>query len=301
MAVIVPCAIRLGATVTSRRRRGVVFWLLRRSCVPWLVRRTVQRRRLTILVYHNPPAAVLERHLALLRRLYKVVSLREYVDGHTLPSRPLVVTLDDGYAENFALRELFARFSVVPTIFVCTGIVGTQRGFWFRNVDDVDRLRRLPEHERIAALAAAGFNPDADGEVREALSDQEVRDLIGTADIQPHTVTHPILPRCTGEQAEAEIVDSKRHLEERFDLDVYALAYPNGEYTEREALLARQAGYRCAVAVGGRLNDGTVDPYRLRRIAVDDHDGLDELVVKASGLWGWVERVTRRRVASASG
>lgn len=273
--------------------------LLRLSGVPWLMRRTVQRRRVTILVYHNPPATVLERHLELLCRLYNVVSLREYVDGHSLPSRALVVTLDDGYARNFALRELFARFSVVPTIFVCTGIVGTRRGFWFRHADDVERLRGLPEHERVAALAAAGFDPDAELEAREALSDEELRELIPGVDIQPHTVTHPILPQCTDEQAETEIVDSKRHLEQRFDVDVYALAYPNGEYTEREALLAQRAGYRCAVAVGGRLNGAGADPYRLHRIAVADNDGLDELVVKASGVWGRLERVTRRRDGSA--
>ena len=262
--------------MTSRRLRAVVFWLLRRSGVPWLVRH-IQRRRVTILVYHNPSPAVLERHLELLCRLYHVVSLREYVEKRTPPPGSLVVTLDDGYAANFALRDVFARFSVVPTIFVCTGIVGTRRGFWFRHVGD------------------AAFDPGEERAEREALSDEEIKELIAVADIQAHTVTHPILPRCTAEQAEIEIADSKRDLEQRFGLDVYALAYPIGEYTEREAQLARQAGYRCALAVGGRTNDESADLYALRRITVDDHDGVDELVVKASGVWPWLERVSGRR------
>lgn len=260
-----------------RRLRAVVFRLLRRSGAPWLVRHAVQRRRVTILVYHNPSPAVLERHLELLRRLYRVVSLREVAEKRALPPRALVVTLDDGYATNFALRDVFARFSVVPTIFVCTGIVGTSRGFWFRHVGD------------------AGFDPGEERTVREALSDEEIKELAGIADIQAHTVTHPILPGCTPEQAEAEIAGSKRDLEERFGFDVYAFAYPNGEYTERDAQLAREAGYRCALAVGGRMNDESADLYALRRITVDDHDGVDELVVKASGVWPWLERVSGRR------
>jgi poly-beta-1,6-N-acetyl-D-glucosamine N-deacetylase len=262
--------------MAPRRLRAVVFWLLRRSGVPWLVRRTLQRRRLTILVYHKPSPEVMERHLAVLGRLYTVVSLREVVESPA-PSGALVVTLDDGYAANAALRDVFARFSVVPTIFVCTGIVGTSRGFWFRHVGD------------------AGFDPNEERAVREALSDDEISELAAVADIQAHTVTHPILPRCTPEQAEAEIAGSKHDLEQRFGFDAYAFAYPNGEYTERELQLARQAGYRCALAVGGRTNDGDTDRYALRRITVDDHDGVDELVVKASGVWPWLERVSGRR------
>ena len=84
-------------------------------------------------------------------------------------------------------------------------------------------------------------------------------------------------------------------LDRRFGFHVYAFAYPNGEYTEREAQFARQAGYRCALAVGGRTNGGSADLYALRRITVDDHDGIDELVVKASGVWPWLERVSGRR------
>jgi peptidoglycan/xylan/chitin deacetylase (PgdA/CDA1 family) len=263
--------------MTPRRLRAVVFWLLRRSGVPWLVRRTVQRRNVTILVYHNPPAEVMERHLEVLRRLYRVVSLREYVETPTPPPGALIVTLDDGYASNFALRDVFARFSVVPTIFVCTGIVGTNRGFWFRHVGE------------------PGFDATNELAVREALSDDEIEELAAVADIQAHTVTHPILPRCTHEQAEVEIADCKRELERRFGLDVYAFAYPNGEYTERDVQLAREAGYRCALAVGGRTNDESADLYTLRRITVDDHDGVDELVVKASGVWPWLERVSGRR------
>ena len=286
-----------------RRLRGAVFRMLRWSGIPALLRATVQRKRVTILVYHDPRSEVLERHLQALRRSYRIISLRQYVTARTgdsaaLPHKALVITFDDGYASNFDLREPLQRHGVRPTVFVCTGIVGTNRCFWFRHVNDVEQLKRLPDAERLSRLAAAGVDTDAELTQREALSDVEIEELAPIAEIQAHTVTHPILPRCTADRARAEIADAKRHLEQRFGVDVYALAYPNGEYTEREVTLARSAGYRCAFAVGGRTNPRDIDVFRLQRIVIDDDDGVDELLVKASELWPWLERAIGRRRSS---
>jgi peptidoglycan/xylan/chitin deacetylase (PgdA/CDA1 family) len=286
-----------------RRLRGVVFRMLRWSGIPALLRATVQRKRVTILVYHDPRPEVVERHLQALRRSYRIISLRQYVtaragDSATLPHKALVITFDDGYASNFDLREPLQRHGVRPTVFVCTGIVGTHRSFWFRHVDDVEQLKRVPDAERLSRLAAAGVDTDAEHTLREALSHVEIEELLPIAEIQAHTVTHPILPRCTDDRARAEIADGKRHLEQQFGVDVYALAYPNGEYTEREVALTRSAGYRCALAVGGRSNPRGIDVFRLRRIVIDDDDGVDELLVKASGLWPWLERAIGRRRSS---
>jgi peptidoglycan/xylan/chitin deacetylase (PgdA/CDA1 family) len=269
--------------------------------MPALLRATVQRRRVTILVYHDPRPAVLEHHLRVLCRAYDVISLRRYVDACTglgatdLPRKALVVTFDDGYASNFDLRDVLRRHGVRPTVFVCTGIVGTLRSFWFRHAEGVESLKRIPDAERVSRLAAAGFDPAADRAPREALSDAEIAELAQIAEIQPHTVTHPILPRCTDDHARVEIAEGKQHLEQRYDIDAYALAYPNGDYTEREIALARSAGYRCALTVGGRTNARNADLFRLHRIAIDDFDGIDELLVKASGFWPWLERATGRR------
>jgi peptidoglycan/xylan/chitin deacetylase (PgdA/CDA1 family) len=284
--------------------RGIVFRLLRWSGVPALLRATAQRGRVTILVYHDPRPEVFDGHLRVLGRAYHIISLQRYLisrggDGATLPPKALVVTFDDGYASNFELREPLRRHGIRPTVFVCTGIAGTLRRFWFRNVDDVESLKRVPDAERLSRLAAAGFDAAGERPPREALSDAEIQELASIAEIQAHTVTHPILPRCTDDRARDEIVDGKRDLEQRFGFEVYALAYPNGEYTEREVELARSAGYRCALAVGGRTNPRGADLFRLQRIAIDDHDGVDELLVKASGLWPWLQRASGRQAGSS--
>jgi poly-beta-1,6-N-acetyl-D-glucosamine N-deacetylase len=276
--------------------RDLIFAGLRLSGVPWLLRETVQRHRTTILVYHDPSPGTLEDHLRALGRRYNFVSLAEYVSSRTgssvrLPPRSLVVTLDDGHARNRELRGVFERCRVEPTVFVCTGLIGTRRGFWFLHAADVETLKRLPNEERVATLEASGFSPDAELPRPEALSNDEIASLSAVADIQSHTVTHPILPNCTDAQAASELEESKRHLELRFGFRVYALAYPNGDYSDRELSLARAAGYTCGVTVDGGSNASSTDLFRLRRTAVDDRDSVDAVIVKASGLWRAVKRL----------
>src|SRR5207302_6644640 len=123
---------------------------------------------------------------------------------------------------------------VPVTIFLCSAIVGTNRRFWFASVDDPEPLKRLPDADRIARLEALGLAEDADAAEREALSEAEISALSGPlVDFQSHGRSHPILPRCDGEKARREIVDSRRELTERYGLDVYAFAYPNGEHSSR--------------------------------------------------------------------
>jgi peptidoglycan/xylan/chitin deacetylase (PgdA/CDA1 family) len=240
----------------------------------------------------------METHLRALRRRYNLISLAAYISGRgggtELPRKSLVITLDDGHAGNTELRNVFERLEVRPTIFVCTGLVGTRRGFWFLHARDVESLKRLPNEDRVSTMESSGFSHDAERAEREALSDDEILALASVADIESHTATHPILPTCTDAEASWELSGSKRHLEQRFGFTVYALAYPNGDYSDRELSLARTSGYACALTVDGGSNSSSTDLFRLKRIAVDDHDSVDAVVVKASGLWGLIKRFTSR-------
>src|SRR5262249_6843427 len=149
-------------------------------------------------------------------------------------------------------------------------------------------------------LESIGFRDDDELAERESLSDDEILELSGKlVDFQSHTVTHPILPWCSEAKARDEVVRSRTALMTRYDLDIYALAFPNGDYSARDLALAREAGYRCALTLDRGFNMSTTDPFRLRRIGIDDVDGIDELIVKASGVWGLVtsrvgDRVRRR-------
>lgn len=96
-----------------------------------------------------------------------------------------------------------------------------------------------------------------------------------------------VVDNCNGAKAWAEINDSKGQLESSYGLSIFALSYPNGDYSSREITLAQRAGYACGLSVDHGFNSARTDLYRIRRIAIDDADGSSKLVVKACGLWGF--------------
>ena len=90
-----------------------------------------------------------------------------------------------------------------------------------------------------------------------------------------HTVTHPALSRCTPEEIEWEVRESKRVIEARLQRKVEGFCYPHGQpgdYDERSIQLVRSAGYACAtVAHAGLIRPGS-DVYQLPRVSAATSD-----------------------------
>lgn len=293
----------------STAMRKLAFLALRLTLLPFVFREVFQRNKVTILVYHAPTPQVFDEQIGVLKRLYNIVPLSAYVEARRtgdfskLPPKALVVTLDDGHRSNFALKDVLERHNVPITIFLCSGLIGTRRRFWFLHEKSpalVQRLKIVADDERLAALRRTGFEEAKEFDDRQVLSIAELRELNSRADFQSHTVFHPVLPRCSEEKAEAEIAGSRSDLQTKLGHEVYALAYPNGDYSERELRLAERAGYSCALSSDRGFNTKKTPLFRLRRICVPDDADQHELLVKASGLWGEIKAAldaSRRRSA----
>jgi peptidoglycan/xylan/chitin deacetylase (PgdA/CDA1 family) len=286
----------------ARMHRAPLEWLclaLRATLIPRLVRELVQRRRVTILLYHRPRPASFAAHVRLLEKAYNLIPLSDLMGAlerrtlADLPPKPLVISFDDGHRSNYELIDILRELPASPTIFLCSGIVGTDAPYWFDLVTDPEPLKRVSDETRLRALAGTSR---IGGGTRAALDGDEIEALKPYVDFQSHTVSHPILPRCDADKAFEELSLSRAQLERAYDLDVYALAYPNGDYSDRELLLARRAGYRCAVTVEPGFNGPAADPFRLRRIPVDDdRDGPNTVLLKACGIWGVARAILHRR------
>lgn len=273
------------------------------SALPFLVREFLQRRRVTIIVYHRLDPETADRHFSALHGRYNIVSLADYMEYRTdvrksLPPKPLIITFDDGHKSNYELKAVLKKHGIRPTSFLCSGLVGTHRQYWFdTEMSEGMRqsLKRVADKERLETLANLGFSETADGATRQAMSADEIEEMKPLVDFQSHTVYHPLLPQCPAPRAAAEISDSKAELENRFGLSVYALAYPNGDYTAREVAAAKAAGYTCALSLDHGFNSRTTPPFQLKRICISDEASVDELLVKTSGLWGFLKNLLRRR------
>jgi peptidoglycan/xylan/chitin deacetylase (PgdA/CDA1 family) len=146
----------------------------------------------------------------------------------------------------------------------------------------------------LEILREFGFEGTKEFPDRHALSKDEIREMKQVVDFQSHTRFHPLLPNCSAEKARAEIWQSKEELERDYGLEVYALAYPNGHYSEREITMASEAGYQCGVTIDVGFNAQDTDLFRLKRLGLTDEADVNELLVKTSGTWGYLRRIWGR-------
>ncbi|MFZ0771035.1 MAG: polysaccharide deacetylase family protein [Candidatus Sulfotelmatobacter sp.] len=299
----------MATTTQSRGPRGIVFFLLRMSALPFLIREFFQRRWVTIIVYHRIDPETADRHFSALRRRYNIIRLVDYVAYRTdarksLPPKPLIVTFDDGHKSNYALKPIFEKHGIRPTSFLCSGLVGTRRHYWFdtrMNEGERQSLKLVSDQDRLETLARLGFSETAELATRQAMSAGEIEEMKPRIDFQSHTVYHPLLPQCSASRSAVEISDSKTELTNKFGLSIYALAYPNGDYTSREVAAAAASGYTCALTLDHGFNSRTTPPFQLKRICINDDASVDELLVKASGIWGFLKNLARRRAELPKG
>jgi poly-beta-1,6-N-acetyl-D-glucosamine N-deacetylase len=264
-------------------------------------RRLNQRSRVTVLCYHDPEPHLFLAHVKALREHYHLISLTDFIRWHrgdlaSLPEYPLIITMDDGHVGNFRLTDIINQERVPVTIFLCSRIVGTHRHYWWSRVSseaERTQLKKLPNDVRLSRLADNwSYCPYAQYASPQALSLEQLQRMDSPwIDFQAHTRFHPILPRCTESQAREEILGCRSDLQESLKREICALAYPNGEYSERELNLVREAGFYCALTLDAGFNDRQTDPRRLKRIIMDDDVSTAELLVRASGVWDAIKRL----------
>ncbi|MBK6931682.1 MAG: polysaccharide deacetylase family protein [Saprospirales bacterium] len=282
--------------------RNLVFKAIRYSGLPFLFREMWQRKQVTIVMLHDPAPGAAEAAFLYLAKKYNIIGLDDYLEARRnnrkLPPKALIITLDDGHAGNRALLPVLEKHKIPVTIFLCAGIVGTNRRFWFKHKDPAIRteaLKQVSNREKLEHLAAAGFWPEREFPTPQALDAGQIGDLSPCVNFQSHTVFHPCLPKCTYAEARCEIFQSKQLLEQQYGLRINALAYPNGDYSDRDASLAKAAGYACAITVDYGFNNLKTDPYRLKRLSIDDTDQVDAVCVKAAGVWTLLMNLAGKR------
>lgn len=265
------------------------------SGLPFLIREFIQRNYVTILVLHDPDSNNAKKIISWLNKKYHVIDLNLFLSACTegtdkqLPKKSLIITFDDGHLGNYKLFPFLKESGIPVTIFLCAGIVNTHRHFWFKFSGlgtSSDQFKKLPDEERLSSLFKSGFYPEKEFERPLALNKDQIHEMSKCVNFQSHTIFHPCLPRCSDDKARIEIAESKTKLNSDFNLEINAIAFPNGDYSEREVYLAEKAGYSCALTIDHGYNTIHSDLYKLKRICLNDADDIDVVAVKASGIWG---------------
>jgi peptidoglycan/xylan/chitin deacetylase (PgdA/CDA1 family) len=150
--------------------------------------------------------------------------------GAALPSRPVLITVDDGYVDDVKqILPVLRAHHMVATFYIITGRFHEQG---FLNPTEVRRLD------------AAGM------------------------DIGAHTQTHADLPLLGAAQMRAEIEGSRRDLQRVLGHFVYFFAYPYGAENPAVVDAVRRAGFSLAVTTQGGTQESSSSSLTMPRIHV---------------------------------
>lgn len=219
-----------------------------------------------ILMYHviakRPPGApypdlyVPKRAFAaqmrgLAARGFHVVTLQEAYDywhGAPLPSRPVVVSFDDGFRNHYtAAYPILARFGWSGTLNLA--ISHLHEGSYGLN------------RREVAAMIRGGWEVDS------------------------HTMTHADLPGLGPSQLWREVAGSRTYLRRTFAIPVNFLAYPYGAYSSSVIASAIRAGYAGATTTNAGLAT-PASPYTLPRIHVTAAMRISTLIATLNSKLG---------------
>lgn len=278
----------------SRIFKELMCFAIRYSCIPLLMRNIFARNKVTIAVYHDLKADILDRHLKYLSKRYNFITLDLLVNAiysknwENIPQKSLIITLDDGHKGNFDLLEVFKKYNIKPTIYLCSQIIDTNRQFWFK-VQGVDckSLKSYSDIERLKYLNKNfGFTlyKEYSIEERNTLNSNEIMAMKDFVDFQSHSSFHPVLTTCTDDECKKEIFQSKEDIETSLGIECKHFSYPNGDYTEREAELVKKAGYLSARTIDIGWNDVNTNPYKLKAMMITDDASINLLAAQLSGI-----------------
>jgi len=109
------------------------------------------------------------------------------------------------------------------------------------------------------------------------VSESQLREIAdsGLVEIGSHTLDHSHLLRLSLERAQQEIMDSKRKLQDTFNIKVETFAYPYGEFNDQVISDVIGAGYTAAVSTIENVRQSEKNLYSLFRIRPGQFIGKD--------------------------
>lgn len=105
----------------------------------------------------------------------------------------------------------------------------------------------------------------------------------GLVRVGSHSVTHPVLPRCSPVQLDHELAASRARVERVLGEPCTLFAYPNGEFDARVRRAVAAAGYAGAVCSLPGVNRPQTDPLVLRRFGINGTVSMAEFAAVVSG------------------
>jgi peptidoglycan/xylan/chitin deacetylase (PgdA/CDA1 family) len=207
---------------------------------------------LPIVLYHYTPPNFDQQLSYLEGHHYTVIDMDQALagmHGGPLPAKPVVLTFDDGFADQMRAFEMLKQHNMRATFYI---IDGGAESRWC-----------------IGAGRRYGDPSQPPGGCGDAyLTWDQVRQLdrSGLITIGGHTVNHRNLATLSAADQQFEIAQGKTMLEQELGHGVRHFAYPYGTYNATSIAIAQAAGYATAVTTQPGNEQPAGSEFTLRRI-----------------------------------
>jgi peptidoglycan/xylan/chitin deacetylase (PgdA/CDA1 family) len=229
----------------------------------------VRAKKIPILMYHsvshttNPkiaqwtirPELFAEQIAYLHQHAYTPMTVTQFVRARAqtatvLPSSPIVLTFDDGFADFFtAVLPILKLYDFTATLYVPTAFVGgTSRWLYHEG----ETTRPMLTWAQLAEISASHIECGS------------------------HSHSHPQLDILPCAIAKDEIVRSKNLLEDHLGQKVSSFSYPFGYHSNAIRRLVQETGYTSACSVKYMMSSEDDDPFSLARLGVGADTTLTE-------------------------
>jgi peptidoglycan/xylan/chitin deacetylase (PgdA/CDA1 family) len=239
-----------------------------------------QQYLLPIAMYHSVAPAVpkgdvltvsvkaFDRQMEFLKKhKYNVITLEEagelIKNKKKVPARAIVLTLDDGYKDNYTYAfPVLKKYNLPATIFIVVNEVG--KPGWL----SWDQIKEM----RDSGLITFGS----------------------------HTLTHPFLECVKDDQRLLdEIEGSRKILQEKLGRPVNTFAYPCGRFNARVREYAINAGYKDAVVTNPGKKFPNNDVFVLKRLRISENAGnLFVFWAETSGYYNFIRENRHKKRAA---
>ncbi|MBQ2938278.1 MAG: polysaccharide deacetylase family protein [Clostridia bacterium] len=190
--------------------------------------------------YINTPQSFEENIKVILENGYTIISMKELNDSYNLktdlPSKPIVVTFDDGYYSNYEyIYPILKKYNVKASIFVTTDKVGKE----------IDGIKYLGWNECLEMQNSA------------------------LVEIFSHSKRHVFYDKLPAREVRDDVIESYRVIEKELGKkDFKVFAYPYGAYTEEAVRALKNNGIDMQVYDIGINNFKSFNKDYVKRINI---------------------------------
>jgi len=205
-----------------------------KNAVPVLNYHQINDRDENALTVHTDQFEAQMKYLA--DNGYHTITPEDMVDawenGKELPDKPVIITFDDGYADNYRnAYPILKKYNLQGTIFLISDYVST-----YPNYLTWTQAEEMQES--------------------------------GLINFESHTLSHEQLDSTSPEETWNQVDGSKKALEWHLRKEINFLAYPCGSYDEELQRMVKDAGYQGAFTVNYGLSDKQDNRYLLDRVPI---------------------------------